>query len=204
MLRRTCSLWWTLISSTSGLARPLYLTSAVSRLYRRPLHTSHVTYTSGRKCISILIWPSPAQFSHRPPRTLNENRPGLYPRTRASGTWLNSSRTWSKTPVYVAGLDRGVRPIGARLTSTTLSIGPPPADVHDVGGTPDRGPVGPHGDQGGAEVAQFGQGVEQTLVVALVQADRPLVQGVQHAGQRGPRLACEAGPLGLAAGQRAG
>ena len=31
---------------------------------------------SGRRCISILMVPSPAQASHRPPRTLNENRPG--------------------------------------------------------------------------------------------------------------------------------
>ena len=70
----------TLMSRTSDIDRPLYFTSRVSRLYRFPLHTSHVTYTSGRKCISILIWPSPEQFWQRPPRgagTLKENRPGV-------------------------------------------------------------------------------------------------------------------------------
>ncbi len=49
----------------------------VSRLYRDPPHTSHFTYTSGRKCISIFR-PCPSHCSHRPPpsarRTLNENR----------------------------------------------------------------------------------------------------------------------------------
>ena len=33
----------TLISSTSLIVRPLYFTSSVSRLYRRPLQTSQVT-----------------------------------------------------------------------------------------------------------------------------------------------------------------
>src|SRR5450631_3309756 len=56
--------------------------------------------------------PSPEQASHRPPFTLKENRPGWYPRIFASVVCANSFRTWSKTPVYVAGLDRGVRPIG--------------------------------------------------------------------------------------------
>src|SRR5712692_6954712 len=112
MFRKNSSDSSTLMSSTLAIERPFHFTSSVSRLYRLPLHTSHVTYTSGRKCISILICPSPAQASHRPPLTLNENRPGRYPRTLASLVWLNSLRMWSNTPVYVAGLDRGVRPIG--------------------------------------------------------------------------------------------
>src|SRR5690606_35117001 len=64
---------------------------------------------------------SPAQFSHRPPLTLNENRPGPYPRTFASVVSAKSLRMWSKTPVYVAGFDRGVRPMGDWSTPTTLS-----------------------------------------------------------------------------------
>jgi hypothetical protein len=68
-----------------------------------------------------LIVPSPQQFSQRPPLTLNENRPGPYPRTFASVVSANRRRMWSKTPVYVAGLDRGVRPIGDWSTPTTLS-----------------------------------------------------------------------------------
>ncbi|COV08091.1 Uncharacterised protein [Mycobacterium tuberculosis] len=45
-------------------------------MYRAPWQTSHGTYTSGRKFISILMVPSPVQASQRPPLTLNENRPG--------------------------------------------------------------------------------------------------------------------------------
>ena len=56
--------------------------------------------------------PSPRQASQRPPFTLKLKRPCLYPRILASGVWLYSSRIASKTPVYVAGLERGVRPIG--------------------------------------------------------------------------------------------
>ena len=40
---------------------------------------------------------------------------------RASGTCANSLRMWSNTPVYVAGFDRGVRPIGDWSMSITLS-----------------------------------------------------------------------------------
>ena len=64
------------MSSTSAMFLLLNVMSRVSRLYRAPLHTSQGTYTSGRKCISILIVPSPAHASHRPPLTLNEKRPG--------------------------------------------------------------------------------------------------------------------------------
>ena len=51
-------------------------THLVSRLYRLPLQTSQGTYTSGRKCISILMRPSPEQASQRPPFVLKEKRPG--------------------------------------------------------------------------------------------------------------------------------
>jgi hypothetical protein len=64
------------MSSTWAIVRPLKCTSSVSRLYRAPWHTSHGTYTSGRKFISILMVPSPAQASQRPPLTLKEKRPG--------------------------------------------------------------------------------------------------------------------------------
>src|SRR5579872_2056567 len=65
--------------------------------------------------------PSPAHVSQRPPLTLKENRPGWYPRTLDSGTSAKSRRILSKTPVYVAALDRGVRPMGCWSTATTLS-----------------------------------------------------------------------------------
>ncbi|MBA7714841.1 hypothetical protein ES703_123873 [subsurface metagenome] len=67
----------TVISSTSAIFFPLYRISRVSRLYLSPLQTSQVTYTSGRKCISILIIPSPLQASHLPPSTLKLNLPDL-------------------------------------------------------------------------------------------------------------------------------
>ena len=89
----------TVMSSTSQIFLPLYLTSKVSRLYRLPLQTSQGTYTSGRKFISILMRPSPEQASQRPPRTLKENRPELYPRALASGVWANSSRMSLNRPV---------------------------------------------------------------------------------------------------------
>src|SRR3989304_4938383 len=84
MFRKNSSPSSTLISRTSAIERPLYLTSSVSRLYRLPLQTSQVTYTSGRKCISILIWPSPAQFSHRPPRVIDHAGVGRGVRPRRS------------------------------------------------------------------------------------------------------------------------
>ena len=55
-----------------------------------------------------------------------------------------------------------------------------------------------------AEVAQAVEGGDQLLVVALVQADRGLVEHVHHADQAGADLGREADPLRLAAGERAG
>ena len=48
------------------------------------------------------------------------------------------------------------------------------------------------------------QRFEQARVVALVQADRRLVEHVEHAGEAGADLRGEADALALAAGQRAG
>ncbi len=59
-------------------------------------------------------------------------------------------------------------------------------------------------DHGVAEVAQAAQRAEQALIVALVQADRRLVQHVEHTGQAGADLRGQADALALAAGQRAG
>ena len=78
------------------------------------------------------------------------------------------------------------------------------ADVdHPVRGA-DRFLVVLHDDQRVAEVAQPQQGVEQLLVVPLVQADRRLVEHVQHADQAGADLGGEPDPLRLAARQRGG
>ena len=65
--------------------------------------------------------PSPLQDSHRPPFTLKLKRPFLYPRIFASFVVANKSRISSNTPVYVAGLLRGVLPIGLWSISIILS-----------------------------------------------------------------------------------
>jgi len=75
------------------------------------------------------------------------------------------------------------------------------ADVDDVVGQPDRVFVVLDHDHRVAEVAQAGEGAEQALVVALVQADRGLVEHVHHADQAGADLAGEPDALRLAAGE---
>ena len=90
-------------------------------MYRLPSHTSHGTYTSGKKCISILMMPSPLQASQRPPLTLKLKRPFWYPLILASFVWAKTSLMSSNTPVYVAGLERGVLPIGDWSISIILS-----------------------------------------------------------------------------------
>ena len=66
----------------------------------------------GRKFISNFTVPAPLHSGQRPCALLNENRAGLNPLIRASGTCANSCRIVSKKPTYVAGTDLGVRPIG--------------------------------------------------------------------------------------------
>src|SRR3989338_10366679 len=90
----------------------LYLTSSVSFIKRLPLHISQVTYTVCKKCISTATSPLPWQTSHRPPLTLKLNLPGPHPRALASSLIANKSRMCVNAPVYVAGFERGVRPIG--------------------------------------------------------------------------------------------
>ena len=55
-----------------------------------------------------------------------------------------------------------------------------------------------------ADVAQVLERGQQLLVVALVEADRRLVEHVDDAGQLGPDLAGQADPLALAAGEAGG
>ena len=97
----------------SEMVLPFQVTSRVSRVYLAPLQISHVTHTSGRKFISSLIEPPPLHASQRPPLTLKEKCPGAYPRSRERDVSENNCRIGVNTPVYVAGLERGVLPIGA-------------------------------------------------------------------------------------------
>ena len=59
-------------------------------------------------------------------------------------------------------------------------------------------------DHGIAEVAQPFQRLQQPRIVALVQADRGLVEHIEHAGQPRADLRGEPNALAFAAGQRAG
>ena len=59
-------------------------------------------------------------------------------------------------------------------------------------------------DQGVAEVLEPDQGLDQPVVVALVEADRGLVEDVEDADQAGADLGGQPDALGLAAGERAG
>ena len=78
------------------------------------------------------------------------------------------------------------------------------ADVEHVIGEADGVLVMLDHDHGIAEVAQPLQRLQQPRIVALVQADRGLVQHVEHAGQPRADLRGEADALAFAAGQRAG
>ena len=55
-----------------------------------------------------------------------------------------------------------------------------------------------------AQIAQPPQRAQQALVVALVQADRGLIEDVHDAGEARADLACQADALGLAARERVG
>ena len=75
------------------------------------------------------------------------------------------------------------------------------AEVDDVVGRADGVLVVLDHDDAVAEVAEPAHGADQPLVVALVQADRRLVEDVEHAGQFGADLRGQADALRLAARQ---
>ena len=61
-----------------------------------------------------------------------------------------------------------------------------------------------HHDQGIAQIPQPPQGIQQLVVIPLVQADGRLVQNIQHAHQTAADLGGQTNPLALAAGQGTG
>ena len=95
----------------------------------------------------------------------------------------------------------GGGPFGHELPAVLAGAGP---EVHQVVGRPHRALVVLDHDHGVAEVAQPLERGDQALVVALVQADRRLVEDVQHAHERRPDLGGEPDALRLAARQRRG
>jgi hypothetical protein len=77
------------------------------------------------------------------------------------------------------------------------------ADIDHVIGPADRVLVMLDDEHRVAEVAQVDEGLEQPLIVALMEPDRRLVQHIEHPGQSRADLRGEPDPLALAARQRA-
>ena len=90
-----------------------------------------------------------------------------------------------------------------KITWPPCSPAPGP-EIDDVVGGPDRLLVVLDDQHGVAEIAQPGQRREQRAVVALVQADRRLVEHVEHAGQVRADLRGQTDALPFAARQRGG
>src|SRR5690606_23377115 len=75
-------------------------------------------------------------------------------------------------------------------------------EIDDVVGGENRFAVVLDDEHGVAEIPQMDQRLEQALVVALVQADRRLVEDIHHADEPGADLAREPDALRLTAGKR--
>ena len=93
---------------------------------------------------------------------------------------------------------------GALRDQLAAVLAGPRAQVHQVVGRSHRALVVLDHDHGVAQVAQALQRVDQALVVALVQADRGLVEDVEHPDQARPDLRGQPDALGLATRQRRG
>ena len=78
------------------------------------------------------------------------------------------------------------------------------AHVHTVVGGTDHVFVVLHHQHAVANVAQVFEGVDQAVVVALVQANAGLVQHIHHTGQARANLRGQANALRFAARQRVG
>ena len=101
----------------------------------------------------------------------------------------------------VLGLEDVVeRALGDDLAAVDAGAG---AHVHQMIGAADRFLVVLDDDDGVAEIAQPFQRFQQPRIVALVQADRGLVEHIEHARQPRADLRGEANALALAARERA-
>ena len=89
--------------------------------------------------------PSPWHASQRPPLTLNEKRPGLYPRSRLSGSIENRSRIgenndWGGAPALTAAFNQVGAfqlPGGSRDAAVLVTLAPGnyTVEVSGVGNT---------------------------------------------------------------------
>ena len=98
-----------------------------------------------------------------------------------------------------AGHDLRRRSLGDDLAAQAAGAG---AKVENVIGVADGLFVVLDDQHGVAQVAQPFQGLNQAVVVALVQADGGLVENIEHAAQPGADLRGQADALALAAGER--
>ena len=78
------------------------------------------------------------------------------------------------------------------------------ADVDEVISSADRIFVMFHHNHSVADITQVKQGFEQSVIVALVQADRGFIKNIHHTDQAGADLAGEADALRFATGQGVG
>ncbi len=82
------------------------------------------------------------------------------------------------------------------------SVDPGPgADVHDIVGGPHGVLVVLHHQEGVAQVPEVLHGVQEHVVVPLVEADGGLVQDIEHPHEGGADLGGQADALALAAGE---
>src|SRR5690625_1521985 len=88
----------------------LYLICKICALKRFPRHTGHGTSRSFMKYILVKTKPSPWQCSQRPPCVLKEKSFGFKLLCFASGSPANKLRMNVNTSVYVAILERCIRP----------------------------------------------------------------------------------------------
>ena len=121
---------------------------------------------------------------------------------RAAGTGMLRApeRYWPVSDAGVA-LDFGRRAAGHQFSAEASGAG---TEIDHVIGALDGFGVVLHHEHGVAHVAQVGEGFEQAIVVARMQADGRLVEHVEHAAQLGADLRGQADALRLAAGERGG
>ena len=92
------------------------------------------------------------------------------------------------------------RPFGHDHPAMDAGAGP---DVHHMVGGADRVLVVLDDENRIAEIAQTAEGLQETFIVALMEADRRFVEHIEHAGEPRPDLRGEADALAFAAGERA-
>ena len=122
----------------------------------------------------------------------------LHPAVRRHRDRLLAAQVRPGDAAALFGDVRG-RAVGDDLAAESAGAG---AEVEEVVGACDHLAVVLDDHQRVAQVAELLERVEQPRVVARVQADRRLVEHVEHAAQAAADLAGQADALGLAAGER--